>query len=460
MKKGLIITGVTLLGLGAAYLTGVGYYSDRFVANTTFGTVDISNLTLVKAQEKLEEDINEREIVLMENDQEVARIKMNDLKGEFHTESNLETVYKSQDPSVWVTSYFEEETFEDVLTDQVTINPSNIELVLSEHGLSNAEREAAVDAGIEYNEDEGYFIESGQIGTQIDFDKLGASIVSAVQANESSVDLEDAYAEPDIDSESDVLTSIMDTIDNFSDIQLTLKIAGDDLTLPKETIESWLYFDSNNQLVVDYDLVFAYVSTLNDEYATYNKNRQFTSTLQGEVTVPPGILGWGIDVAYETQAIIDDLYAGVDVTREPATFSSGGNGNSADEIGDTYVEIDLTYQMMYLYVNGEMVLGTDIVSGQLGAETVPGANAVNEMLTDTKLRGYNQFRETEYATPVSYWIRFDNQAQGIHDASWQGSYGGDVWTYAGSLGCINTPYWAVETIYNNVSYGTPVLVFY
>lgn len=460
MKKGLIITGVTLLGLGAAYLTGVGYYSDRFVANTTFGTVDISNLTLVKAQEKLEEDINEREVVLMENDQEVARIKISDLKGEFNTESNLETVYKSQDPSVWVTSYFEEEAFEDVLTDQVTINPSNIELVLSERGLSNAEREAAVDAGIEYNEDEGYFIESGQIGTRIDFDKLGASIVNAVQSNESSVDLEDVYAEPVIDSQSDVLTSIMDTINDFSDIELTLQIAGDDLTLPKETIESWLYFDGNNQLVVDYELVFAYVSALNDEYATYNKNRQFTSTLQGEVTVPPGILGWGIDVAYETQAIIDDLYAGVDVTREPATFSSGGNGNSADEIGGTYVEIDLTYQMMYLYVNGEMVLGTDIVSGQLGAETVPGANAVNEMLTDTKLRGYNQFRETEYATPVSYWIRFDNQAQGIHDASWQGSYGGDVWTYAGSLGCINTPYWAVETIYNSVSYGTPVLVFY
>lgn len=460
MKKGLIITGVTLLGLGAAYLTGVGYYSNRFVANTTFGTVDISNLTLVKAQEKLESDLNEREVVLKENDQEVARIKLSDLKGEFNTESNLETVYQSQDPSVWLTSYFEEEAFEDVLTDQVSINPSNIELVLSENGLSNAEREAAVNAAINYSDDEGYFIEDGQSGTQIDFEKLGETIVNAVQSNETSVDLEEAYAEPAIDGESDVVTSVMDTINDFSDIQLTLQIAGDELTLPQETIESWIYFDSNNQLVVDYDLVYNYVSALNEEYATYNKNRQFQSTLQGEVTVPPGILGWGIDVEYETQTIIDELYAGVDVTREPATFSSGGNANSADEIGGTYVEIDLTYQMMYLYVDGEMIVGTDIVSGQIGAETVPGANAVNEMLTDTKLRGYNQFRKVEYATPVSYWIRFDNQAQGIHDASWQGAYGGDVWTYAGSLGCINTPYWAVETIYNNVTYGTPVLVFY
>src|SRR5699024_2405096 len=104
------------------------------------------------------------------------------------------------------------------------------------------------------------------------------------------------------------------------------------------------------------------------------------------------------------------------------------------------VEIDLTYQMMYLYVDGELIVSTEVVSGQSGAETVPGANAVNEMLTNTKLRGYNQFSKVEYATPVDYWIRFDDQAQGIHDASWQGSFGGDVWTYAGSLGCINTPY--------------------
>lgn len=451
---------MTLLGLGAAYLTGVGYYSNRFVANTTFGTVDISNLTLVKAQEKLESDLNEREVVLMENDQEVARIKLSELKGEFNTESNLETVYQSQDPSVWVTSYFEEEAFEDVLTDQVAINASNIEMILAENGITNAEREAAVDAVIDYSDDEGYFIEDGQIGTQIDFDKLGASIVNAVQSNETAVDLVDVYAQPSIDGESDVVTSVMDTIQDFSDIQLTLQIGGEDLTLPKETIESWIYFDSNNQLLVDYDLVYAYVNALNDEYATYNKNRQFISTLQGEVTVPPGILGWGIDIEFETQSIIDDLYAGIDVTREPATFSSGGNGNSADEIGGTYVEIDLTYQMMYLYVDGEMVLGTDIVSGQLNAETVPGANAVNEMLSDTKLRGFNQFSKVEYATPVSYWIRFDNNAQGIHDASWQGAFGGDVWTYAGSLGCINTPYWAVETIFNNVTYGTPVIVFF
>src|SRR5699024_12863223 len=76
------------------------------------------------------------------------------------------------------------------------------------------------------------------------------------------------------------------------------------------------------------------------------------------------------------------------------------------------------------------------------------------------LVGYNPFSKVDYSVPVNYWIRFDDKAQGIHDASWQGSFGGNVYQSNWSLGCINTPIAAVEVIYNNVDYGTPVIVFY
>lgn len=460
MKKGLIITGTSLVVLILGYLVGIGYYSERFVANTTFGTVDISNLTLVTAQEKLETDINDRELVLTENDEEIARIKMSDLNSQFNTLSNLESVYQSQDPSLWVTSYFEPEEFQNVLQDKVEIDPTNLETVLSEKGLVNEERDPAIDAQIQYSDSEGYFIEDGEKGTQVDFDKLGETIVEQLENNQTTVELETVYQDPQISGESEVVQTVMDQIDQIADVTLTLDIAGEAITIPRDTIESWLYFDDSNKLVVDPTLVSAFVQELNTEYSTYDKARQFESTLQGVVSVPAGILGWAIDTEVETQNIIDNLYAGKDVTREPAVYSSGGIANASNDIGSTYVEIDLTYQMMYLYVDGELITSTSIVSGQPGAETVPGANAVNEMLTNTKLRGFNQFAKVEYATPVDYWIRFDDQAQGIHDASWQGSYGDDVWTYAGSLGCINTPYEVVQTIYNNVTYGTPVVVFY
>ena len=71
---------------------------------------------------------------------------------------------------------------------------------------------------------------------------------------------------------------------------------------------------------------------------------------------------------------------------------------------------------------------------------------------DTYLKGPG------YKSHVYYWMPFD-QAIGLHDADgWRNKYGGDIYLTNGSHGCINLPHTAAETIYNNVSAGTKVLV--
>ena len=54
---------------------------------------------------------------------------------------------------------------------------------------------------------------------------------------------------------------------------------------------------------------------------------------------------------------------------------------------------------------------------------------------------------------------FDDTGQGIHDASWQASFGGDAYLTAGSLGCINTPPDVMAQVFNTVEVGTPVIIF-
>ncbi len=127
-------------------------------------------------------------------------------------------------------------------------------------------------------------------------------------------------------------------------------------------------------------------------------------------------------------------------------------------IGDTYVEVDLTHQMMLIYIDGELVLDTPIVSGKIGANTIPGAYQVWEKLENTDLTGYDPTRNRNYVQPVDYWIAFDDQLQGIHDANWQPYFGGDAYLTGGSLGCINTPPSVMSTVYDLVSVGMPVLV--
>lgn len=460
MKKTLLIIVSTVLVLGLIYFGGVGFYSEKFSANSTFGTVDISNLTLNEAQTKIVEDLNDKEFVLKEDGEEVARLTLGDLDPEYNTERELEASYLSQNPTTWVNSLFESQDYNNGLEEQINFNEEKMINSLSEQGLTNEERKAAVNAAVNYDESEGYYVVEGEEGNQIDLDRLESAIIEGIQKEDYIIDLSEAYAQPTVTEDSEEITSILSEIETVSDIEITYTIAGDSITVPQAEIEKWIYFDSANELVINPESVKAYLDTLNEEYSTFNKSRQFNSTLQGEVTVPPGILGWSIDTEAETEALINDIHAGNAVTREPIYYSSGGIAGAANDIGTTYVEIDLSNQYMYLYVDGQIITETPIVSGKIGAETVPGANAVNEMLADTNLVGINPFSNINYSTPVNYWIRFDDQAQGIHDASWQGSYGGNVYQSNGSLGCINTPLGAVEIIFNTVDYGTPVIVFY
>jgi len=64
----------------------------------------------------------------------------------------------------------------------------------------------------------------------------------------------------------------------------------------------------------------------------------------------------------------------------------------------------------------------------------------------------------DYSTPVDYWMPFAGNV-GMHDATWRGSFGGDIYLNNGSHGCVNLPWSSAKTIYENVDAGFPVLVY-
>ena len=62
-----------------------------------------------------------------------------------------------------------------------------------------------------------------------------------------------------------------------------------------------------------------------------------------------------------------------------------------------------------------------------------------------------------YEAPVTFWMPIDNIGIGLHDL-YHYSYGGNVYEYEGSHGCVNLPYNAVQQIYNQMVIGTPVII--
>ena len=108
---------------------------------------------------------------------------------------------------------------------------------------------------------------------------------------------------------------------------------------------------------------------------------------------------------------------------------------------------------MWFFKNGKLIVDTPVVTGTKYVNDTPkGYFSMYQRATDTVLTGPG------YASPVDYWMAFCGGC-GIHDASWRSSFGGSIYTYNGSHGCVNTPYNAVRTIYNNTTYGTPVIVY-
>ena len=75
----------------------------------------------------------------------------------------------------------------------------------------------------------------------------------------------------------------------------------------------------------------------------------------------------------------------------------------------------------------------------------------------TTLKGKNA-DGTEYESPVTYWMPF-NGGQGMHDASWRGTFGGTIYKYSGSHGCVNMPPKKAGKVYKTVEAGFPVVVY-
>ncbi|MCR5182298.1 MAG: L,D-transpeptidase family protein [Clostridia bacterium] len=160
----------------------------------------------------------------------------------------------------------------------------------------------------------------------------------------------------------------------------------------------------------------------------------------------------------------------------------------------TYIKADIASQSMIFVKDGELLISAPIVSGKRGKFDTPrGTFQVQYKARNTQLKGevtvkgeYDEVplteaeraklieanggseegvpttkqvpKKEEWDVNVNYWISFYGTSYGFHDATWRGYFGGYIYTYDGSHGCVNLPLWAAEKLYNNVEDGTPVYI--
>ena len=160
-------------------------------------------------------------------------------------------------------------------------------------------------------------------------------------------------------------------------------------------------------------------------------------------------------------------YAGNDCrsTDKPGTgIRYAGKCTGYDDIGSTYIEVDLSAQHLYYYQDGSIILESDIVSGDMQyaeRQTPPGIFQLYYKKSPSVLKGKMlENGKYEYERPVTYWMPF-NGGIGFHDASWQPYFGGNRFREGGgSHGCINLPADKAAELYNRIDESVPIVCFY
>ena len=276
----------------------------------------------------------------------------------------------------------------------------------------------------------------------------------------------DVYVKADITSDNPDLQASLNACNNFTKASITYTFGDETETLDGNTIKDWLNFDEKGQLIMD-DTSFRqhiadYVAQLAAAHDTVGTEREFQTTSGRTVSVYGSAYGWQIDQASEVAQLTQEIQSGTQTTREPV-YSMTANAHGYNDIGNTYIEVDLSEQHMYFYQNGEDIFESDIVSGDMrysDRQTPAGIYTIYYKKSPDVLRGKQLANgKYEYEQPVTYWMPF-NGGIGFHDANWQPYFGGDRFMEGGSHGCINMPPEKAAELYNIIDCNIPIVCFY
>lgn len=117
----------------------------------------------------------------------------------------------------------------------------------------------------------------------------------------------------------------------------------------------------------------------------------------------------------------------------------------------TYIEVIISKQKLYYYVNHDLVLESPVTTGK-NDYTKTGEFRIHNKVRNTVLKG------ATYTSYVKYWMAYDGNRYGLHDASWRNDFGSMDFKRNGSHGCVNLPDDTAEKLYDMVDIGTAVYI--
>lgn len=453
----LILLALILLAIIGVYAAGILYFQERFFRNTKINGFDVSEQTVKEVEERIARQVGSYQLEISERGGKAEMIMAKQMDYHYVSQGEVQTFLESQKVWQWPLCMWEaySYTFDSSAQydEKLLMKAINALECLDEEKVTKPK-----DAYIEFL-DGSYHVIPETEGNLLDREKTVKLLHEAVDFARTKISLEEqvCYLTPDRRSDDEVLNATKDTLNTHIRTSVTYLFGNETESLNAEQIRPWIRFDDAGNVSLAEERVREFVGMLADKYNTADRPREFHTTEGRTVTVEGGSYGWLIDQETEVQALMECIRTGFQGERYPEYAQTAVSRENSD-LGYNYVEIDLSKQHVWMYIDGEQIVSTDCVSGMLtqpDRTTPSGTYTLYYKQSPAVLRGANN----EYETPVTYWMPF-NGGIGLHDATWRGSFGGDIYVNDGSHGCINLPLNAAKTIYENIYDGMPIVCYY
>ena len=441
----------------AAYALGIWYFSGHFTPGTTVDGIYAAMMTPEELAQALKDHAASYEQHIVYKDLYETTVKGADIGLSFDGEKVATEASQRSNSFLWLPY---------LLSPQHMLIDGNIQvdedalfkLVQPTVAAYNKEAEPPTNASASYNKKEKAFVIAPEsVGTALTTKPIVEKSIVACRGLVDEVELgAESLKQPKIAADNKKLVAAVDRANDMLSKPLEVQADGTTIaTIDANTMASWITITKKRELVIS------------GVYPWIEKNDAITDA--GNSTDDEHV--WALDTQGTCDAIhaaMDNLTGGpVEIVRE-ALETKPPVTPGAKERG-RHLDVNLTTQFVRFYdTDGTVIWDSYCVTGGWDPEfqrmhaTPTGEFAIQAKETGRTLVGAdtNNDGKPDYESFVYYWMPFLAYDYGFHDATWryEDAFGGDIYTYYGSHGCINLPYPKAEALFNLVQVGDPVYI--
>ena len=459
------IVKIIMLSIFAALLVMFGlyiglaiYYSDGFSYGTYINGIYCTGKSISQVSEELNDSFKER-VAIVDAGDKTYSIDLDKIGYSYDFERPLKAYLDNQNSYLWIMN------LSSAKSGQI-LNPyGEYDEALLKNEVDSMKLEKLSEPHsvlLSLSEDAGYVLHDGKIRIA-DTDASYKYIADSLKNGQMAIVLDDScYTSIPYSESEKLLIDLYNSVSEFQNRDYSYDFGDERVRLSQYTLASMLTVDEDGYpqiqrdgdgIILDEENVEQSLEKAFVPFETYN-NHDFVTHDGTKIHLDSGTWGNKVNLSAEVKYFTDEVKNGTDAFEREPEYSVLKGGSGSEDIGNTYIEVDIDNQHMYYFENGSLKLETDVVTGKLSTKqgTPRGVYYIYSKKSPAVLKGPG------YAEHVKFWMPI-YKGIGIHDSSWRVDYGGDIYKSGGSHGCINTPKDKVGELYEYVEVGTPVIVY-